>query len=155
MDQEPTKSSPTPMPMPMPAKETTREAPERLPFDRAAAREAREALRALLNRHPELRSVAVVFDWQGGLNAAGAVFAEWQSAAGEAPGRPDELFGLHHQVLRLSERLLGLERRTRETLAQQVAVLGRDVVRQAGQEPGGGDVANAQDAPSGQGTADG
>ncbi len=70
-------------------------------FQEAVASETRELFRELLKEHPELRSVAVVFDWVEGLNES-ALPGLWYDREGPmSPGNCDAITGSMSQTAKL------------------------------------------------------
>lgn len=75
-------------------------------FDERAASTIKEWTRQLMVVTPELRSVTVVFDWNGALNDAQIQHGIWQSRLGGGNMPPDAIFGSLLQTLKVAEQQL-------------------------------------------------
>lgn len=100
----------------------TQPAPESLPFDKRAADQARQFANELIASTPELRGVAVVFDYTGDLNDANVNAAIWQARDGQWPYAA--LVGVTMQTLKLLDvlhaRLSGMLVSLREELVSEL-----------------------------------
>lgn len=100
----------------------------RATFDQAASERMRAAALEAMAAHPELRAVAVVFDYHGGLNDADVIRGVWLGEDGPVT-RPDAVVGSMFQLMKMLElqcgRALGLINQLRETLE----AAGSEVVR--------------------------
>jgi hypothetical protein len=82
--------------------------PDRQTFDQALANQFRKHIHDAISEHPELRSVAVVFDYNGSLNDAGVLKGVWQGENGPVSSIPavagsiaNGLAIMNHQTQRL------------------------------------------------------
>ncbi len=86
-----------------PTNDTTNEAvpakPEG-PFDQELSGAGQLFALEMLSRHPELRSVAIVFDYQGQLNDAAVIKAMFRSSTG-VQATPEAIFGTMNNTIRL------------------------------------------------------
>jgi hypothetical protein len=103
MDEQPTA---TPEEVAAPPEEIARGKP----FDAALVEQFTDAIHAALTAHPELRSVAVAFDYVGDLNRSNVSKGVWMGAQGPVT-QMDAVFGssesslcmLHTQMLRATQ----------------------------------------------------
>jgi hypothetical protein len=97
-----------------------------LRFDEAAVKEMREAATLVFSRHPEVRSIAVVFDYRGALNDANVNKALWLGPDGPVR-KLDGMFGSLANMLRLTDHMFSLaaaeELRLRESAAKAAVEL--------------------------------
>jgi hypothetical protein len=112
--------------------------PERLPFDKALAKKFQDVIQEALLDHPELRSVAVVFDFVGDLNDGGADRGVWIGEDG--PVRTLEgIHGSIAQMLRMSEMMFVRAQALSNQMREDAAVIGQELVRRQKQlEDGSG-----------------
>ena len=93
------------------------------PFDQAVAEAFRQAGVAALQQHPELRAVAVTFDWHGQLNEAAVQHGLWLGRSGPV-SQLDEIVGSLRQTLSMAQYQLvrlGAFRETLERLTLETA----------------------------------
>lgn len=77
----------------------TPQAPQALRFDQIIANEADQLVQDLVNRHPELRGAAVIFDWDLPKNASGTLPAgAWRTKDNLVT--PDKCYAMQHQLAR-------------------------------------------------------
>lgn len=76
-----------------------------MPFDQSLAMTGRDYAIRVLSEHPELRSVVIVFDYNGRLNDAQVNKAVFHSSSG-AQATPEAIFGTMNNTFQMIEYLM-------------------------------------------------
>ncbi len=120
----------------------TPENPKKLPFDEAVVAKFRDTIHVALTDHPELRTVGVVFDWNGPLNEAPIKAGLWIGEDGGV-NQPVAIAGSIHQTMKLLlqqvNRMAQLEQGMKEELAligQALVQKRRELAEAVGETPG-------------------
>jgi serine/threonine protein phosphatase PrpC len=102
----------------------------RLPFDEALCQKFRELINDSFNRHPELRSVAVVFDYHGGLNSAQVNKGLWLGENGAVKDIAS-VFSSLRNLMAMAETQFGRAVAVEEALRTQVTLLTQELTNRA------------------------
>ena len=112
----------------LPEEQTLKERAAQLPFDEALVAKFNDTIQRALTDHPELRSVAVVFDYTGNLNEAPIKAGIWKGEDGHVVGA-GAIIGSIQQMLKVLGqqfvRVQGLEQGMREELT----IIGQELVK--------------------------
>lgn len=100
-------------------------------FDQQISHEAREFLTDLLLKHPELRSVAVICDYNGPLSKAPGL----ERAVWVGPVSPDSTVGMMRVTNGFQEHLVGVGRKIVEGIEEKILEVGNRYLQQAQVQP--------------------
>lgn len=98
------------------------------PFDEELVRKFQAACQDAFLDHPELRSVAIVFDYMGGLNDAEISKGIWVSEDG-AVKTLEGIHGSLQQLMRMMETMFVRASALSEQMREQATVIGQELVR--------------------------
>lgn len=132
------------------AQSETPSAPKaRLAFDKAAIAKMRESISELFVDHPEVRSVAVVFDYEGGLNDADIDKGLWLGTAGTVVS-PAAIFGSIHNTMLVLEQMFVRASRLEQNMRDRYQLLASELLeKQKNAEQNGDGAAGAVEHPAG------
>lgn len=99
-------------------------------FDQQISEEARQFLADLLLKHPELRSVTILCDYNGPLSKAPGL----ERAVWVGPISPDSTVGMMRVTNGFQEHLTGVGRKIVESIEQKILEVGNRYLQQV-QEP--------------------
>ena len=105
----------------------TSESPKKLPFDEAVVAEFKDTIHKALTDHPELRSVGVIFDWNGPLNEAAIKAGLWTGEDGGV-NQPAAIAGSIHQTMKLLLQQVNRMAQLEQGLKEELAIIGQAVV---------------------------
>ena len=124
----------------------TPESPKRLPFDEAVVAAFRDTIHAVLTDHPELRTVGIVFDWNGALNEAPIKAGLWVGENAGGVNEPAAIAGSIPQTMKLRVQQVSRRRDLEQARLTDLAIVGQSLGQKrqalidlatAGKAPGG------------------
>ena len=121
-----------------------------VPFDTAILEKFKATVNQALAEHPELRSVAVVFDFEGGLNDAQVNKGLWVGRDGPVI-QPNAIFGSIKNVQMMVETMFDRSVVLTQDMKEQVQIIAQENITRRQQQHDEEQPGNDQPAPGAAG----